>query len=204
MQIVPETLKKVELAGAQLVAVTKYFSPKETEKLVHDLIICPAVFGFGENRSDVLSQKNIPREKLHFIGNIQSRNIPIIAEYCSVVHSLCSVKHAALFAKQKNIPSFFIEVNVSYESQKSGIYPDQLEQFLRDIAPFNLPLLGISTMGAGDFNEEGKQNEFRLLRSLRDTFLPGTRISAGTSRDFEIALQEGIEVVRIGQALFSL
>ena len=204
MQIVPEVLKKVELAGAQLVAVTKYFSPEETEKLVHELIDCPSVFGFGENRSAVLSQKNIPREKLHFIGNIQSHMIPLIAEHCSVVHSLCSVKHAALFAKQKNIPEFFIEVHISHESQKSGIAPEQLEQFLQDIAPFNLSLLGISAMGAGDFCEDEKRNEFRKLILLRDTYLPGKKISAGTSRDFEIALQEGIEVVRIGQALFRL
>ena len=204
MQIVPEILKKVELAGAKLLAVTKYFSPAETEELFQLLSHEAVVLALGENRIAQIREKNIPREKLHFIGNIQSRDIPDIAAHCSVVHSLCSVKHAALFAQQENVPAVFLQINISGEEQKSGIAPEDLEQFLSDIASFHLEIRGISAMGAGTFTEEEKKQEFQMLRQIRYQYFPGKSISAGTSRDFEIALEEGIDIVRIGQALWGM
>ena len=204
MQIVPEILKKVELAGAKLLAVTKYFSPAETEELFQLLSHEAVVWALGENRIAQIREKNIPRAQLHFIGNIQSRDIPDIAAHCSVVHSLCSVKHAAIFSQQENVPAVFIQINISGEEQKSGITPEDLKQFLSDIASFHLEIRGISAMGAGEYTESQKRKEFKILRDIRDTYLPGTHISAGTSRDFEIALEEGIDIVRIGRSLFRL
>ncbi len=202
MQIVPEILKKVELAGAQLLAVTKYFSSEETEVVVSQLKKEKVLLGFGENRIANIQDKSFLREDLHFIGNVQSRDIPDIAHYCSVVHSLCSVKHAAIFAKQNKVPAFFIQINISREKQKSGVLPEALEQFLMDIIGLNLNIEGISAIGAGKFDKQTKRKEFQELLSLRNKFLPGKKISAGTSRDFEIALKEGIEIVRVGQSLF--
>ena len=204
MQIVPEILKKVELAGAQLLAVTKYFSPTETEELFDQLKDNSVILALGENRIAQLSEKNIPRERLHFIGNIQSRDIPEISNRCSVVHSLCSLKHAELFAKQVTVPAVFIQVNISREEQKSGIAPEELSQFLSNISSLNLEIKGIAAMGEGEFTDEEKRAEFQELVALRDSLLPGTKISAGTSRDFEIALEEGIEIVRVGQALWGI
>lgn len=204
MQIVPEILKKVELAEAQLVAVTKYFSPEETLEIFNELSSSLTVWALGENRIVDIRQKNIPREKLHFIGNIQSRDIPEIAERCSVIHSLCSLKHAEIFSKQPVVPEVFLQVNVSREPQKSGISPEDVPAFLHTIQAFGLNILGISAMGVGDFEEDQKRAEFRELIHLRDTFFPGKRISAGTSRDFELALEEGIDVIRVGQALFDI
>jgi hypothetical protein len=204
MQIVPEILKKVELAGAQLLAVTKYFSPEETQELFQSLSHEPVVLAFGENRIAQIREKNIPQEHLHFIGNIQSRDIPEIAAHCSVVHSLCSVKHAALFSQQENVPAVFLQIHISREEQKSGIAPNELDQFLSDISSFNLEILGISAMGTGIFTRKEKQKEFRDLIEIRNKFLPGKKISAGTSRDFEIALEEGIEIVRVGQSLWGM
>ncbi len=202
MQIVPEILKKVELAGAKVLAVTKYFSPKETLFFVSQLQRKKTIIGFGENRIADIQNKSFTREDLHFIGNIQSRDIPDIAHYCSVVHSLCSVKHAEIFAKQKKVPAFFVQINISREKQKSGIFPEDIERFLKDISGFNLNIEGISAIGAGEFNEKEKRKEFQELVSLRDTFFSEKKISAGTSRDFEIALEEGIDIVRVGQGLF--
>jgi PLP dependent protein len=202
MQIVPEILKKVELAGAQLIAVTKYFSSTDTKKFIKELSLDSVVLGFGENRITQILEKNIPRDQLHFIGNIQSRDIPEIAKSCSVIHSLCSLKHAWILSKQEQIPSVFIQINISQEPQKSGIMPGSLEKFLQNIQELNLNIEGISAIGSGKFNEKQKRAEFQELISLRNKFLPGKKISAGTSRDFEIALEEGIEIVRVGQALF--
>ena len=202
MQIVPEILKKVELAGKQLVAVTKYFSPEETTSLVEELSNHPIVWGIGENRIADIQEKNISRDNLHFIGNIQSRDILEITQRCLVIHSLCSLKHAELIAKQPEVPAVFLQINISREPQKSGILPENLDTFLHEIKGLNLEILGISAIGAGKFDEQQKRAEFRALITLRDTYFPGKKISAGTSRDFEIALEEGIDVVRVGQALF--
>lgn len=204
MQIVPEIIKKVELAGAQLLAVTKYFSPQETHECVSQLQENPVVLAFGENRVMDMKKKNIEKESVHFIGNIQSRDIPDIAAGCSVVHSLCSLKHARIFSQQESIPSFFIQINISGESQKSGISPNIIESFLEDISCLNLDIKGISAIGRGVFDEEAKRREFQELVRLRDTYFPGKNISAGTSRDFEIALEEGIDIVRIGRALWGM
>ena len=202
MQIVPEVIKKVELAGAKLVAVTKYFSAEETTEVLNQLKENTVFLALGENRITQIKDKNIPRELLHFIGNIQSRDIPDIAQNSSVVHSLCSIKHAEIFAKQEQVPSFYLQVNISREPQKSGIMPEDLGKFLQEIDHLKLDIKGISAIGAGDFNLASKRKEFQELISLRDKFLPGKSISAGTSRDYEIALEEGIDLVRVGQALF--
>lgn len=202
MQIVPEVIQKVELAGAKLLAVTKYFSPSETESLFLQLQNSPTVIGFGENRITQIQGKNIPRPFLNFIGNVQSRDIPAISEKCSAVHSLCSLKHAQIFSQQPEVPAFYVQINISREEQKSGIMPENLEKILSDISSLKLNILGLSAIGAGDFTPEQKRTEFRELITLRDTFLPGKSISAGTSRDYEIALEEGIDLVRIGQSLF--
>jgi len=202
MQIVTEILKKVELAGAQVVAVTKYFSPEDTKNLVDELTKFPVVLGIGENRIADIRNKNIPREQLHFIGNIQSRDIPEITKLSSVIHSVCHLKHAEIIAKQENVSAVFLQINISREPQKAGVLPEEFSSFLTQIQQLSLEILGISAMGAGEFDEQQKRKEFRELIQLRDRYLPGKKISAGTSRDFEIALEEGIEIVRVGQALF--
>lgn len=201
MQIVPEILEKVERAGARVVAVTKYFDAETTQQLLSLLQKSPAFWALGENRAEVLREKKLPRASVHFIGRIQSRKIPDIAAHCSVVHSLENISHAEKFAAQKNPPSVFLQVNISREPQKGGVSPEEFPEFLREVRSLGLEVLGLSAMGAGAVSVAEKEQEFQQLVSLRNTGIPEGKISAGTSRDFELALKNGIEVVRIGQAL---
>jgi PLP dependent protein len=204
MKIVPEIFKKIESAGSQVVVVTKYFEPKETQEIFKQLNKFPSFLAMGENRIHKIGAKNIPQKYMHFIGNIQSRNIPSIAKHCSVIHSLCEIKHAEKF-NSIGKTEVFIQINISREVQKSGILPEELPAFLEVMKAFeNITILGISAMGAGGFSDESKRAEFIGLKRLRDKHLPEGKISAGTSRDFEIALEEGIEIVRVGQAIFDL
>jgi uncharacterized pyridoxal phosphate-containing UPF0001 family protein len=186
--------------------VTKYFNAEKTEKIREESMNYPVIWALGENRVDALIQKKIPRARVHFIGNIQSRKISEIVHSTSVVHSLQTVEQAEKFAsilqREEGDMGFFIQINISREPQKSGILPTDLPYFLQKIQKLNLNILGISAMGAGNFEENQKRKEFRELIALRNEFLPGKLVSAGTSRDYEIALEEGIEVVRVGQALF--
>jgi len=205
MKIVPEIFEKIELAHSSVVVITKYFDGPQTESVLMQLQTYPSFIAIGENRIGDIMAKNIPRERVHFIGNIQSRNIPDIAKHCVVIHSLCEVSHGEKLNAMEEPIQVFIQINISQEPQKSGVLPEDLPDFLKHMESFsNIEILGISAMGAGGFLEETKRAEFVELKRLRDTYLPAGKISAGTSRDFEIALKEGIEIVRVGRAIFDL
>jgi len=218
MQLNEKVFKNVEKAGAQVLVVTKYFERNITLEILEKIKNKKCFLALGENRIEALEVKKLPREQVHFIGRIQSRKISKIVEYCSTVHSLDNLKHAeklnniidrfrqqslldiALPWKKFNV---FLQVNISEEIQKCGVMPNDFSSFVKKVQNLsNLEILGISGMGCGIFNEKQKREEFLKLKKLRDEFLPGTKISAGTSRDYTIALEEGIEIVRVGQACF--
>ena len=203
MKVQISVLDEIAAAGAKALIVTKYFNRDDTWNIYEQVREHPAFFALGERRIDDIIEKDLPREHVHFIGNIQSRKIPVIAHHCSVVHSLCEIKHAVIMSEQLKPSVVFVQVNISGEVQKLGMLPRDLEGFLRQMGQFsNIQILGISAMGAAEFTPESKREEFRILKKLRDEQLPERIISAGTSRDYKIALEEGINVVRIGQALF--
>lgn len=199
-------LEKVRVAGASVIVVTKYFDREKTLEILEELRGYSAVLALGENRVDALIEKGLPRKEVHFIGNIQSRRILEIVQYSSVVHSLQKIEHAEKFASLLQETGlemgFFIQINISRESQKSGVLSENFAEFLDAVQKLGLDIIGISAMGAGEFEVSKKREEFKELLALRDKYLPGKLISAGTSRDYEIALEEGIGVVRIGRALF--
>jgi len=208
MKINRDVFKKVEESGRKILAVTKYLSAEDTHEFlqsVYSQYTC--LEGIGENRIEKIKEKLLPREKVHFIGNIQSRKIPDIVRFTSVCHSVWRSNHAKLLeaeVKKQNVQmGIFIQVNISREAQKSGVLPEELEKLIKEIQFYNsLEILGISALGAGEWSEQVKKREFQELCVLRDTFLPEKEISAGTSRDFEIALKEGIDIVRVGSALW--
>ncbi|MCF7906018.1 alanine racemase [Candidatus Gracilibacteria bacterium] len=208
MKINREVLKKVRLSGKKLLAVTKYLSAEDTHDFLQNVYpqytFCA---GIGENRIEKIREKALPRNKVHFIGQVQSRKIPDIVHYTSVCHSLCHAEHARLFDKnadRENVRmGVFLQVNISREPQKSGVLPEELGSLIVAARSCDhLDILGISALGVGEYTEKEKRKEFRELCALRDTFLPDKEISAGTSRDYCIALEEGIDIVRIGTALW--
>lgn len=209
MKINETVFEKVRKAQKQILVVTKYWGKTETEQL---LDLCEknygdVFFGLGENRIETLQIKNLPREKVHFIGNIQSKKISKIVKYTSVIHSLQNLKHAQLLneAEGKQFPNeklkVFLQIKLDTEKE-TGILPEDFENFLKEIEKFeNLKICGISGMGKYTASEKEKEAEFLLLKKLRDLYLSGKKISAGTSQDFEEALKKGIDVVRVGRAV---
>jgi len=204
MKIHDEIFEKVSRSGAKILVVTKYFDAKISQKIYEKISKKPEVFGLGENRAEFLEEKNLPREFCNFIGKIQSRKIPKIAKFCSKIHSIEKIEHAVKFLKLDPSIKFFVQVNISRDPAKSGILPENFADFWQKFTK-KVPksaILGISAMGAGKFSVAEKVAEFRELKSIRDRFCPQKSVSAGTSRDFEIALKEKIEVVRVGKAVF--
>lgn len=205
MKINIPLLDEVASAGTQVVAVTKYFNPQTTQNVLEKIKDHAAFLALGENRVNHILNKKIDRKYVHFIGNIQSRNIADISNHCAVVHSLDSLSHAQKFSHQELIPSFFIQVNISGEKQKGGVDTESLNTFFDQLPKtIQAKVIGLSGMGMGSFDLTQKQAEFRLLKKLRNKINPDWLISAGTSCDYQIALAEGIDIVRIGSALFEV
>jgi uncharacterized pyridoxal phosphate-containing UPF0001 family protein len=178
-----------------------------TEKLVEfaDSKFCEIFYGVGENRIESLERKNLEPALVHFIGRIQSRQIKNIVKYTRHIHSLDSIKHASkinLIAGELGIKmNVFVQV-FQDENKNYGVKKESIREFLRRLSEFkNLKVVGISGMGSAEFSEIVKKQEFLELVEIRNKYLKNGLISAGTSRDFEIALVCGIDIVRIGQKI---
>ena len=196
-------LKQIRWAKKRILLVTKYWDEATTKELLEEARdqFSDIIYGVWENRIEQIREKNIPREHLHFIWNIQSQKIPEIVKYCSHIHSLASLKHAQKIENQGLKIEAFIQIRLD-EQKDIWISEDKLWDFLVSCRDFkNLTIIWISGMWSGESSEEEKRKEFRTLISLRNTYFPDWLISAGTSRDYEIALEEWIDIVRVGTIL---
>ncbi|NHM15490.1 YggS family pyridoxal phosphate-dependent enzyme [Eggerthellaceae bacterium zg-887] len=173
---------------------------------------------FGENRPDMLAEKAeaFPQASWHFIGNIQSRKIPEIARFATLVHSLCERRHLERFDREAALLGrtidVLLEVNVSGEASKSGMAPADVADFMAYAASFDhVRVRGLMTMAPqGDLDVARRC--FEELAALRDDVresLPADQaalfneLSMGMSEDWREAVASGATIVRIGRALFS-
>ncbi|MDD2871124.1 MAG: alanine racemase [Candidatus Gracilibacteria bacterium] len=210
MKLNTDLLEKIRNSDSRLVAVTKYADVDDTLEVLDILEseYLDILEGIGENRVESLIEKNIDREKVHFIGNIQSKQIKDIIKYASVVHSLDDIKHIRKFedicAKSGNWIQIFLQINVD-KSKPGGITVEKIPEYLELIGDMeNVSLVGFSAIGKSEFTRQEKEAEFDLLISLRNKYLPNGFVSAGTSVDYEIALEKGVDIVRIGSELFNI
>jgi len=199
-----------------LVAVSKTH-PVEELLAAYDL----GVRHFGENRVEEASVK-LPAFKLtigdpavvfHMIGHIQSRKAEDVATLFDRVHSVDSVKlaqHLTRFAKRP-LP-ILLEVNVSGEESKYGFDGARRAELFEAIEVIsqlpNLQLDGLMTMAPLVENPEEARPVFRALRELRAEIaahypaLTLPHLSMGMTDDFEVAIEEGATLVRVGRAIF--
>jgi pyridoxal phosphate enzyme (YggS family) len=180
--------------------------------------IAAGAHDFGENRPSCIQEKweCYPNETWHFIGNIQSRQIPGIVRCSSLIHSLYQERHAlkinqAALAAGK-VQDVLVEVNVSGEASKDGATPDEARELVRLCQ--TLPAVrvcGLMTM-APQGNAELARATFDDLAALHAEIrasLPPQQaavfneLSMGMSEDWRQAIEAGATMVRIGRALFS-
>jgi MAF protein len=146
----------------------------------------------------------------HFIGQIQSNKAKKIGEFADFVHGVYKEEQIKKIAQgadlQKRKVGVLIQLNLSKEANKGGIAKEDLPQIIALVQSYpSLQLLGLMT-----FPPEGSAQEsrpyFRELRELRDQYrtdqLPLSELSMGISHDFEVAIEEGASIVRVGSALF--
>ncbi|MEE0519052.1 YggS family pyridoxal phosphate-dependent enzyme [Slackia sp.] len=181
--------------------------------------IAAGVHDFGENRPAELVRKfeAFPRERWHFIGNIQSRQLPSVVGRACLIHSLYERKHAekidSLAAKAGIIQDVLIEVNDG-EENKQGLEPDALFEMLAFCHGLkHVRVRGLMTMALrGDLRSA--RATFADLAILRDTMnsklaasgmtdMVLRELSMGMSDDYLEAIPEGATMVRVGRAIFS-
>ena len=188
----------------ELIAVSK----KQSNEKIIELLEC-GHRAFGENQiQEIESKWPIIREKfpdvnLSFIGSIQSRKIKKICELCDVIHSVDREKIVKIISDLKSqgvkVPKLFLQVNIGLESQKSGIHPNDVREFIE----ISLKKYNISFEGLMCLPPEGKDpkeyfdqlNTLSLSNKLE-------KLSMGMSGDYLAALESGATHIRVGSSIF--
>lgn len=163
----------------------------------------------GESYPDELIEKRVKLGSAfewHFIGRIQSRRIQELCIAADVIHAVARAKEIQAIATAPKKPRFFVQVNVSGEGQKNGCELREVDTLLSECARLGIynRLAGFMALPAPleIIGEKELRRQFSALRQLRDRLLPRGELSMGMSGDFEIAIEEGSDWIRVGTAIF--
>lgn len=169
---------------------------------------------FGENYvQEYLNKREVLPDTLrwHIIGPLQSNKIKYILDGVCLLHSLDRLSLAREIEKQceKNGTdlSALVQLNIGKEPTKSGIFEEDLERFLHDVSVMRrIRLKGLMAIPPASFKADDNRPYFEKMRTLFDRYkreYPGFEyLSMGMSDDFEAAIEEGSNLVRIGTAVF--
>ena len=163
---------------------------------------------FGENKVQEAQGKwpefreNFSNVSVHLIGPLQSNKVKQAIELFDAIHTLDRLKLAQKLSNeiqaQGKAPEMFIQINTGEEKQKSGIHPNEADQFISDCMSLDLPIKGL--MVIPPINEEPSLH-FGLLRKI--AYRNGLEgLSMGMSGDFESAIAMGATHIRVGSAIF--
>jgi pyridoxal phosphate enzyme (YggS family) len=191
-------------ADVTLVAVSKTFPAETVVEAIHG-----GVTDLGENRVQEGAEK-IPAVALagleprwHLIGHLQSNKARPASELFAVIQAVDSVELAERLDRVTSRPlEILLEVNVAGEASKFGLAAADVRATVKRVRELpNLRLEGLMTVAPFVDDPEEVRPVFRELRGLRDSL--GLRhLSMGMSGDFEVAIEEGATIVRIGRAIF--
>ena len=196
-----------------LVAVTKTRTPEEIEQVLDE-----GVPDLGENRLQEAEQK-IPvllhrNPRWHFIGHLQRNKVRNVVGVFDLIQSVDSVRLAAEIEKKAEADGIcqrvLIQVNTSGEESKFGCDPSLVDQLMTEVSGFrNILIVGFMTIGPLTDEETKIVESFVSLRKIFDKYAkepPANAdiryLSMGMSHDFELAVREGANMVRVGTDIF--
>ncbi len=165
---------------------------------------------FGENRAQELAQKAIelPDDiRWHFVGPLQTNKVRMVRPVAHLLHSMDRVKLARIWTKNADMPvPALAQVNIGEEPQKHGVAPHEIEETVERLAGEGVELRGLMAMAPQVSDPELARPFFRRLRLLSQKLggrYPAMReISMGMTDDYQVAIEEGATIVRIGRAVF--
>jgi pyridoxal phosphate enzyme (YggS family) len=202
-----------EAGQIYLVGVTKYVEPE-----IARLLAEAGIDQLGESRPQELWRKAQALADLkvfwHLIGHLQRNKVKKTVEHTAVIHSVDGLRlleEINVHASQRPLPvaDVLLEVNVSGETAKHGLQPRDVEQLITQISDLkHVAVLGLMAMSGLGSTADEKRRQFAALRELRDKLgvvhwpnVVLNELSMGMSDDFEIAIEEGATIVRVGSAL---
>ena len=209
---ISDSAKKVGKTAEDIVLlpVTKTRSPEE----IMPALDC-GVRAIGENYVQELvakyDQLSSYVDEFHMIGHLQSNKVKYIADKVSLIHSVDSLSLMKEIDKQAKkhdkIQKILLEVNLTKEASKSGIYEEELESLFWDSKNFsNLLVKGFMTMPPAGSSDDVLRSVFSRLYNIFEQFRREDSsldiLSMGMSHDYQIAIEEGSNLVRVGSAIF--
>ena len=201
-------------AGVRLLPVSKT-KPEATLRLAY----AAGCRMLGENKPQEAYQKweamaDLADLRWSVIGHLQTNKAKLVARFASEFQALDSLRVAEALDRRLQAEGrgldVFVQVNTSGEASKFGLAPDQVAAFLRELPAFSaLRVRGLMTLALFSAQAERVRECFVRLRGLRERLRQDApdgigldELSMGMSGDFEIAIEEGATVVRVGQAIF--
>ncbi len=196
-------------ADVTLVAVSKTFPIDVIQKAIE----CGAT-DLGENRAQEFREKVAAlgdAARWHFVGPLQTNKVRIVVGAAQVIHSVDRLQLAKAISRRAAamdiVQEVLLEVNVTGEAAKHGAEPARAVELAGEVhALGNLTVSGLMTMAPFSDDPEISRPYFRQLAQLRGevaAVVPGaTGLSMGMSRDFEVGIEEGATLVRVGEAIF--
>jgi len=176
---------------------------------------------FGENRMPEARNKaielgNLEGIEFHFIGHLQTNKMRYLKNHFALIHSLDSAKLAEemneYFKKNNHVQNVLVQVNIAKDMDKHGIFVEDLKDFFETLKSYtNLNIKGFSMMPPLVDDVEENRVHFRGMKKIFDEYRAAyedadniniEELSMGMSGDFEIAVEEGATIIRVGTALF--
>ncbi|MGI6175925.1 MAG: YggS family pyridoxal phosphate-dependent enzyme [Christensenellales bacterium] len=195
--------------AVRLIAVTKFAHTEQIRQVIEN-----GVYDLGENKVQSLISKleSLPLcARWNFIGHLQKNKIKYLIKAVHMIHSVDSVALAQKIdqhaQKEKTVVPVLLQVNVAKEATKSGFYVEQLQKAVTEIAGLeHIRLSGLMSImplcDAGvlrPYFQEMRRLFVDIRQKQGDAF---QWLSMGMSNDYEIAVEEGANMVRIGSAIF--
>ena len=216
-----QVMERIEDAAARslrdardvkLVAVTKTVEPPRIVEAIE-----AGIAAIGENRvqeADRKFRQGLPPVEKHLVGHLQTNKVKKALEIFDMIQSVDSVRLAREISNRCEAAGrtmdVLVEVNTSGEETKYGLEPTETVAAVREMADLKgLRIVGLMTIGAFLPDPEDVRPCFRTLREIRDTVeeavIPGVsmdHLSMGMTNDYEVAIEEGATIVRVGRAIF--
>ena len=198
--------------GVQLVAAAKTRKPEEILEAIETgiKIVGENYVQEAERAYELIGNK----AKWHFIGHLQKNKVKKATKIFDMIETVDSFELAKEIDKRcaqiGKVMSVLIEVNIGREAQKSGVLPENTEQLAKDISALsNIRVMGLMTMGPLSGDPEDSRPYFvamkKLFEKMKKVELPNTEmkyLSMGMTNSYQIAPEEGANIVRIGTKIF--
>ena len=218
IKLVEENIKKAcEKVGRDVNEVTLIAVSKTKPYTAIEEALPTGVKDYGENKVQELCDKYeiLPKDiKWHMIGHLQRNKVKYLVGKDTLIHSVDSIRLAEQiekeYAKADEIANILIEVNMAQEESKFGITSEETEQLVREIAKFpHIRIKGLMTIAPYTDNPESNRVYFRNMKKLSVDIenknidnVSMSVLSMGMTGDYQVAVEEGATLVRVGTGIF--